>query len=240
MPMTWKKFEWIELFFKELETIEGETRLYKVEEGVTLPSMTSILSILDDGGIDDWIKRVGQDEADRIVSEAVARGNNLHDLSERYLRNDLSRSEVKGPATVLFNRSRLILNELGPIIAIEVPLYSIKDQYAGRVDCIAFHGKDLCIVDHKNSRKKINLNKGYAKKKIFGYMLQTYGYARAFHEMYPHLPMPTHGMLIIGCLETLTSTKMKFPLSHLAKEFDILLDAYYGRGDVKLSKFYSL
>lgn len=240
MSINWKTFDWINLKFQEFETIEGETRYYKISDDIILPSMTSLLKQLDDGGIDEWRKRVGEEEADEIVRLAVKRGNALHDFSERYLKNELQRSDVTGIAKVMFNRSRPILDELGPIVGIEVPLYSLKDKYAGRVDCIAFHGKDLCIVDHKNTRKKVDLKKGYAKKKIFKYMLQTYGYANAFSEMFPKLPKPSHGLLIFANHDTMDSTKFKFPLEQLKKEFDILLRAYYDEGEIKESSFFKL
>lgn len=237
----WKTFEWVKGFeIPDLETIEGDTRYYKVDEDTLLPSMTSLLSQLDDGGIDAWRKRVGEVEADRIVLEAVTRGNNLHDLSERYLMNKLKRSEVSGPATVIFNRNRKYLNQLDLIVAIEAALYSRKYKYAGRVDCIAFHENDLCIVDHKNSRRKLDMSKSYVKKKLFSYMIQTCGYARAFHEMYPHLPMPTHGLLIFGIFEDMSSKKFKFKIDPLQKELDIIIDAYYDRCDIKDSRYFSL
>lgn len=234
----WKTFKWLKVFdFPEIETIEDNgIRHYKVRPDLLLPSMTTMLKVLDDGGIDDWRKRVGEEEAERIVKQAVDRGNNLHDLSERYLCNVLQRRDVKGPATVLFNRTRLLLNELGPLVAIEVPLYSIKDKYAGRVDCIAFHERDLCIVDHKNTRTKVDLKHKFGKKKVFKYMMQLYGYARALNEMIGH--MPTHGILIFGNYDTMTATKMKFKLSPLEKEFEIILDAYHNGGDVKRSQFF--
>lgn len=240
MKIDWKTFEWIDLKFQEFETIEGDTRYYKISDDVLLPSMTSLLKQLDDGFLEKWRKRVGEDEADEIVRLAVKRGNALHDFSERYLKNELKRSDVTGIAKVMFNRSRPILDELGPIVGIEVPLYSIKDKYAGRVDCLAFHGKDFCVVDHKNTRRKVDLKKGYAKKKIFTYMIQTYGYMNAFAEMFPKLPKPTHGILIFANHDTMSSTKFKFPLAPLKKEFDIILNSYYGRGEIKESSFFNL
>jgi hypothetical protein len=238
--LAWKKFEWINLPFNELQTEEGEVRRYIISDDVKLPSMTSVLSILSDGGIDAWIERVGEEEAKKIVEDAIKRGNSLHYLSEEYLKNNLERSQVTGPGSVLFNRSKRYLDQLGPIIAVEAPLYNIKDGYAGRVDCIAFHGKDLCIVDHKNSRRDIDLNKDYARKKLFGYMVQTCGYGRAFHSMFPTLPRPSHGILIVGNFESMTSTMFKFELSKFEKELDIILDAYYNRGPISDSMFFKL
>lgn len=238
--LAFKTFEWINLPFQELSVEEGEVRYYVTPTGERLPSMTSVLSILEDGGIDEWIQRVGQEEADRIVEEAVRRGNSLHDLSERYLKNELKRENVTGPGAVLFNRSKRHLDTLGPIVAVEAPLYNIKDGYAGRVDCIAFHGKDLCIVDHKNSRRKIDLSKDYARKKLFKYMCQCAGYGRAFRYMFPHLPAPSHGILIVGNFADMSSSIYKFSLEPFEKEVDILLDAYYKRRSTADSFFFKL
>lgn len=237
--LDWKKFEWIPFELKDLQTEEGETRYYIIDENTKFPSMTSILSLLDDGGVDAWRKRVGDEEAERIVKEAVARGNNLHDLSERYLLNTLERKDVKGPGSVLFNRTRTYLNELGPIIAIEAALYSRQRGYAGRVDCISFHGKDLCIVDHKNSRRAIDLSKVYAQRKLAGYIFQLFGYSVALKEMKPQFPKATHGILMVGNFTEMNATKYKFKFTdELAAEFDLLIDAYFGRADIQTSVYF--
>lgn len=235
----WKKFEWVKLPLEDLKTEEGETRYYIIDENTKFPSMTSILGLLDDGGIDEWRERVGEEEADKIVKDAVARGNNLHDLSERYLMNTLERKDVQGPGSLLFNRSRKNLNMLGPIIAIEAPLYSRQKRYAGRVDCIAFEGSDLCIVDHKNSRRAVNLAKNYAQKKLVTYIFQLFGYATAFKEMFPKLPAPTHGVLLFGNFTEMSSSRFKVKFNEqLAYEFDLLIAAYYGYVDIKQSVFF--
>lgn len=236
----WKTFEWVSLNIPDLETIEGDIRYYKVDETLHLPSMTSLLSLLDDGGVDAWRKRVGEEEAEKVVKAAVARGNNLHDLSERYLQNQLTRKDVDGPASVLFNRTRPLLNQLGPIVAIEAALYSKTHRYAGRVDCIAFHEKHLCIVDHKNSRRQIDFKKSYARKKLFSYMVQTCGYARAFSEMFPHLPKPSHGVLIFGNFETMNARLYKYELAPFEKELDIIIDSFHNGGDIKRSQYFKL
>lgn len=238
--LDWKQFKWQKLDFEDFETEEGETRYYLIDAETKFPSMTSMLSQLDDGGIDEWKKRVGEEEAERIVKEAVARGNSLHDLSERYLKNELQRKDVTGKGAVLFNRTRPILNEISLVVGIEVALYSRLLKYAGRVDCIGFHEENFCIIDHKNSRRAIDLSKGYARKKLFGYMLQTVGYAVAFHEMFPHLPKPTHGLLIVGNFDQMTSSKFKFELEPLMKEFYLLVNSYYNRADIKDSMFFKL
>lgn len=239
MSLGFKTFEWINLPFQEIQTEEGQTRYYLVGDQ-KLPSMTSILGILEDGTIDDWRDAVGHEEADRIVSEAIKRGNSLHEISELYLKNELTRDLIKGPGALLFNRSKKHLDELGPIVAIEVPLYNLKMKYAGRVDCIAFHKGDLCIVDHKNSRTPIDIKKDYGRKKLFKYLLQMQGYRAAFKEMFPSFPEPTHGILIVGNFKTMNSTMFKYKLDAMEKEFDLLIQSYYGNADIKESAYYQL
>lgn len=71
-------------------------------------------------------------------------------------------------------------------------------------------------------------------------MLQTCGYGRAFSKMFPHLPKPTHGLLIVGIMENMTSVKYKFELEPLEKELDILIAAYYNKGSIKDSLFFKM
>lgn len=227
--LQFKKFKHLNVPFQDIETVEGKTRYYKVKDEL-LPSMTSILGCLDDGkGLDEWKKAVGEDEAEKIVKEATTRGNSLHDLSERYLLNNLNREDVKGPGKILFNRNRVHLDKFTAIVGVEVAVYSLSKRYAGRVDLFAFdEDKKFCVGDHKNTRKRIDLAYGYNRKKLFKYMLQTAGYGIAFEEMFlGKLPAPTHGILIVGCHSDSTSTRYRFELEPLRKEFDILLDIYY-------------
>ncbi len=224
--LQFKQFEHqTDILFDEIETIEGETRLYKTPYG-NFPSMTSMLSLFDDGGIDKWIKRVGQEEADRIVTEAINRGNSLHDLSEKYLRNELTREQLKGPGKILFNRVKRYLDEVQLVIALEVPLYSVQCKYAGRTDAIVMIDDQITILDHKNSRNKINLNQSYARKKLFAYQLQCTGYARALKEMTGL--EATQGTLFVGNHSTSNADRFVFEFDQFfVDELDLLIDAYY-------------
>lgn len=62
--LSFKKFDWADEVFEEVEVIESDgvgPRLYITPDNKKLPSMTSVLSLLDDGGIDKWVER---DESD--------------------------------------------------------------------------------------------------------------------------------------------------------------------------------
>lgn len=237
-----KTFEWDNsMVFEDIETIEGPPyRRYKIGDKL-YPSMTSILKVLekDGDGLDQWRKRVGDEEADRIVKEAVERGNNLHYLSELYLMNKLTRPEIKGPGSVMFRRSKQHLDKLQTIMGIEVPVYSHQFEFAGRMDLLAIdEDGDFCVCDHKNSRKPIDTSKDYGRKKLFKYMLQCCGYSICLEEMFGR--RPTHGKLFIATHSTMDTKVHKFPLKPLDKSFKNLVESFYGRADVNENQYFRL
>ena len=66
---------------------DGSGRYYIVNEsGLALPSVTTIISETSDkSGLDSWVNRVGQTEADRISKFSANRGTFMHTLHEKYL-----------------------------------------------------------------------------------------------------------------------------------------------------------
>ena len=173
------------LHFDEVKTEEiGGNRYYVTQYG-KFKSVTSILKVLaDEKALFHWRKRVGDKEADRQTQDAVYRGNVLHDLSEKYLLNKLNESDVgNDEGSSMFLSSRKYLDTIEKVVAVEVPLYSKKYQYAGRVDGIVYHDGELCIIDHKNSKKLLTTNLKYIREKLLIYQLQIYFYSVAFEEM---------------------------------------------------------
>ena len=71
------------------ETIDG-VRYYKIPDGdelVKLVSITSVTSHHNKHIFEDWRKRVGEEEANRVNKQATSRGTDLHSLVEHYLLN---------------------------------------------------------------------------------------------------------------------------------------------------------
>ena len=68
------------------DDIEAETtssgRKYKCPNGVSYPSVTTVLSILSEDGIRAWRKRVGEVEANKISHRAATRGTAVHAIVE--------------------------------------------------------------------------------------------------------------------------------------------------------------
>jgi genome maintenance exonuclease 1 len=144
----------IELPKLERETIDG-VRYYKVpdeEELLRLVSITSVTSHFNREIFDNWRKKIGESEAQKITKAATSRGTDMHSLVENHLYNkDLP--SVSPIADFLFKISKSQLNRINNIYALEGSLYSKHLGVAGTVDCIAEYDGELAIIDFKTSKK---------------------------------------------------------------------------------------
>ena len=166
-----------------LETLGCDTtptgRFYYPPSGEKFPSVTTVLGVQDKSGLDAWRKRVGEEEAKRIGTQAANRGSDVHLVAENYLNNMKDYGKGRMPVNVMtFNTLKPILDSrVNNIYFQEAPLYSRKIKTAGRVDLIAeFDGK-LSIIDFKTSKKLKE------SKWIESYFMQESFYAAAFYEL---------------------------------------------------------
>ena len=193
---------------KGTETI-NDKRYYLIGDH-KYPSVTTVLGTMTDkSGLDEWRKRVGNEEADRISKLSANRGTVMHQMIEYFLESDgetvrdrLLDAQHKIVAFVKeegFTEEELsigrklfysfynngLFDKIAEIVSIEETLYSHKmGGYAGRVDNIYKSTlAHLIILDFKTSRKR--------KKKewIKNYYMQIAAYFIAYWEMYgvrPH------------------------------------------------------
>lgn len=158
---------------------ETEGRHYSTPNGGYYPSVTSIVGILNEKHIKEWIKRVGEAEANKIKTEASEHGTRWHDLMEKSLR--------EGVQTIPFGREffavyPMIVNDVYPKIsnirAIEHRMWSDKVSCAGTVDLIADYDGVLSIIDWKTA--------SHEKKPsdVMSYWCQTAAYAIMLKERY--------------------------------------------------------
>lgn len=157
MPMKEKQnFKHVPVELTEMDAVTtDEGRKYHTPEGIDLPSITTVLSILSRDSIAKWRKRVGEVEANKISTRAANRGTAVHTICEKYLDNDPDYLDGVMPNNIqTFQTMKPIMNDMiGTIYAQEAPLYSTHLGVAGRVDCVAeFNGK-ISIIDFKTSRK---------------------------------------------------------------------------------------
>lgn len=225
-----KEFKWAkpikELTRTDIERIDGgPLRLYEVD-GVRYPSVTSVLGIFSklEKGLDEWRDRIGHEEADKIVKEAADRGTHLHLISEMYLNNKLDRSLLKGQASVLFRQIKKHIDGISLVLGTESTLYNKELGYAGSADCIAIHDGDLCIIDFKNSRSRIDLNKDYGRKKLFKYQLQTALYALALEDMIGLVP--NKSLIIVGNMDNFDASVFKEDMDKFKDEARLVVEAF--------------
>lgn len=176
-----KTFEILDYGFEKLptENIDGK-RYYVTPTGEKYPSVTSVTGLLNKESIKKWRKKVGEEKANKISTQAARHGTSAHQLFEDYIRNDNFEEKFKSamPTTQqAFISVEKLLNQIGTVHALEAPLYSHELQLAGRVDCIAeWHGK-LSVIDFKTSAKPKN------PEWITNYFIQETAYAKMFEEL---------------------------------------------------------
>lgn len=176
--------------YEEIEDTTSDTgRTYHTPAG-DYPSITTVLSRLGRDAIKKWRERVGAEEANRIGSQAGARGTRIHKLCEKYLLN-----EDVGKLNPLQQQSfsgikKFLDKRVTTVKALEIPLYSEYLKVAGRCDCVAeVDGGSLAIIDFKTSRK--------TKKEewVEAYFLQATAYCIMFEERYK-IPINKFAILI--------------------------------------------
>ena len=170
-----------ELDFDLGSVTEDGSRKYTTPEGKVYPSVTTILSHSTDKSLlVKWRKKVGEEEANKIVKKSSGRGTKLHSVCEKYLLNELNDMKIRMMMPDIkdfFLQVRPHIDKnVGNVYGLEQALYSDRLRMAGRTDCIAEWDGKLSIVDYKNSIKE--------KKEdwIQNYFIQCTAYAEMFED----------------------------------------------------------
>lgn len=171
----------VEEFNLTTETIDGQ-RYYVLPDGVCkLKSVTTVLGEkLDKTALLEWRKRVGEEEANRISTQAARRGTAIHDMAEKYVLNESAYTKGHMPINVeSFQPLRAALDaHVDNIRGVELPLYSKALGCAGRTDLVAEYDGKLSIIDFKTSRKLKQADW------IESYFLQSTIYSMMFQQLY--------------------------------------------------------
>ena len=172
-------FEHVPVTLTEMNAVTTESgRKYRTPDGIDLPSITTVLSILSRDSIAKWRKRVGEAEANKISYRASTRGTSVHEIIEKYINNDENFKDGYTPDIIssFLDLKPILDGRIGKVFAQEAPLYSTHLGVAGRVDCVAeFDGK-LSIIDFKTSRKPKQI------EWIKNYFMQESAYAIMWEE----------------------------------------------------------
>ena len=171
-------FEHVELDigYDDLVADTRETgRVYIAPDGSNYPSVTTVLSILSEDSIRAWRARVGEDEANKVSHRASNRGTAVHDIIERYLKNEDITDALPHINQSLQNLRPILDRSIGKIFGLETALYSRHLGMAGRCDCIAEFDGVPSIIDFKTSRrvkKKENISNYFAQMSAYAIMFE--------------------------------------------------------------------
>jgi len=188
--MNQKLFEWNQWPVVELKSVTSPDgkRIYQTPSGEKYPSVTTILSARGDKSkLFEWRKRVGEQEANKITTQAARRGTNVHTIAEKYMQGRADFLEGQNPLAVsLFSDIKPIIDEhITKVYGNEMPLYSDTLQTAGRCDLFCQFQGSHGVVDFKTSTKPKR------EEWIQNYFLQCTTYAMMIEERYqcvvPHI-----------------------------------------------------
>ena len=149
-------------------------RYYETPTGAKYPSVTSVTRLHNQESIQAWKDKVGEEEANKISRRALARGNTIHSLAEKYLLNEGDKSDDFTRSD--FGQMIPYLDKINNIHCLETQLYSDHLQTAGTVDCIGEYDGKLTVIDFKTSAK---LKK---REWVKDYFMQCSAYAVMYEE----------------------------------------------------------
>jgi len=167
------------------ENINGK-RHYCLPDGSKAPSVTTVLDLTKPEekkkALMQWRKRVGEQRAQQIVTEAANRGTSMHKYLEEYcidgkLRDMPSNPFHKPPYRMAEVIVREGMSKVDEIWGTEVPLY-FPGVYAGTTDLVGMFNNTPAIMDFKQT------NKPKKEEWIEDYKLQMAAYALAHNEVH--------------------------------------------------------
>lgn len=171
--------------FIRSDTNETGYRTYDVagiNDAKSLPSVTTILSNTKDKSfLEDWKKRIGKDNAKRIVQEASARGTSMHHQIEGWVQGsehkDLTPQGQKAETMAKTIIKKGLKDRLEGYYGIEALMY-YPNLYAGSADLIAKHEGETTVIDFKQT------NKPKQESWIEDYFMQLAAYSMAHDFVY--------------------------------------------------------
>ena len=131
-----------------------EGRTYGDEK---LPSVTRILDATRDRAkIDEWVQRIGKEEAERIKTTAATTGTHMHNVIERMIAG----KSLPRPTNWLMVKGyemgyRLVMEQFSSVDEIwgsEITLY-FPQRYAGTTDMVGIYKGKSAVIDFKQSNK---------------------------------------------------------------------------------------
>ncbi len=167
---------------KQINDPVTRKRVYLTPDGESLPSVTTILSATKDmTALNEWKKRVGEQKAKEITTEAAGVGTAMHANLERFIAG-IERLPGQHPVQVQAHAmaDKIIehgLSDVNEVWAMEQSLY-FPGLYSGTTDLVAVYKDNPSVCDYKQT------NKPKKAEWIEDYYLQLVAYILAHNEVY--------------------------------------------------------
>ena len=225
-PVTAMKWNKKFIYPKSTRSLVNGKRHYSIDNR-KLPSVTTILSATQSDekrqSLANWRAREGAARADKIMSEAAARGTSMHTYLEAYIQGtghmDLTKLGLQAN-TMAQKVIESGLGDLEELWGLEVTVY-YPDLYAGATDVAGIYAGKESIVDFKQT------NKPKRREWIGDYFLQLGAYAMAHNYVYG--TKINQGVILMcskdGFFQKFTSEGQEFVT--FQHEFLRRLDKYY-------------
>ena len=169
--------------YKNCEQINlNGKRVYLTPDGEKTPSVTTILSKTKDmTALNEWRKRIGEEKAQQITSEASGVGTAMHANIERFLAG-IERMPGKNPVHVKANAMADVIIQNGlvgvnEVWAMEQSLY-FPGLYSGTTDLVGVYKDEPAVMDYKQT------NKPKKEEWVEDYKMQLVAYILAHNEVY--------------------------------------------------------
>lgn len=167
---------------KQINDSVTRKRVYLTPQGEKTPSVTTILSSTKDmTHLNEWKKRVGEERAKQITTEAAGIGTAMHANLERFVVGE-QRQPGNNPVHVQANKMATViienaLSHVNEIWSMEQSLY-YPGLYSGTTDLVGEYKGNPAIMDYKQT------NKPKKEEWVEDYYLQLMAYALAHNEVY--------------------------------------------------------
>ncbi len=181
--------------------------------------MTTILGRYHKKNLDHWHKRVGKERAKQILTQAGARGTEVHEICEQYILNDQDYRKNKGPVNLdTFKPAKALLDKhVTRVYGVEYPVFSHKLMTAGTIDLLCDWDGVPTVLDYKTSLRK--------KKEewITNYFEQSTVYSIMATQK---LKIPFHQFVIIMMIDYESPVIYKKPVFDYVKQVkEIFIDS---------------
>lgn len=167
---------------KQINDPVTRKRVYQTPDGETLPSVTTILGATKDmTALNEWRKRIGEEQAAQITREAAGVGTAMHSNLERFIAG-LQRQPGNNPVHVQANKMADVIIQNGlcnvnEVWAMEQSLY-FPGLYSGTTDLVGVYAGNPAVMDYKQT------NKPKKEEWIDDYKIQLTAYIMAHNEVY--------------------------------------------------------